>query len=76
MDNIKSFTAYSCIDSCEGICKRVFNDIENLSLDKVDLIEAYINDKLHGGRDYEYIIKLGELFKELDQTYEKLKMRI
>ncbi|NFH88821.1 hypothetical protein FDA33_01065 [Clostridium botulinum] len=76
MDNIKSFTSYSCIDSCEGMCKKVFTDIENLSLDEVDLIETYINDKLHGGRNYEYIIKLGELFKELEQKYEKLKKGI
>ena len=68
---IKSLNLNTYMDSCEGMCKRVFTDIEKIYPDEVDLVEAYFNDKNHGGLDYSYIIKLGQLIKELEEIYLK-----
>lgn len=67
---IKSLALNTYIDSCEGMCKRVFTDIEKVYPNKNDLVKAYFNDKNNGGRDYSYIIKLGQLIKEIEDTYK------
>lgn len=66
---VKSLALNTYMDSCEGMCKRVFTDIEKIYTNKIDLVEAYFNDRDNGARDYSYIIKLGKLIKELEEIY-------
>lgn len=68
MVELESFVFMTCIDSCNGMCRRVLSDIEKSGLDKDGLLKAYLNDKNSGGRDYSNIIKLGELLKELEES--------
>ena len=74
MKDLKSLVFMTCMDSCNGMCRRVLSDIEKSNLDKNDLVEAYFNDKNSGGRDYGYIIKLGELLKELEEKSNNLNI--
>lgn len=69
MNDFKSLVFITCIDSCNGMCRRVLNDLKKSGLDKNGLVEAYLNDKNNGGRDYSDIIKLGKLLKELEENY-------
>jgi len=63
--DINSLMGITCIDVCDGVCKRVLKDIEKSEHSTEKLMEAYLNDKLHGGRDYQSIIKLGKLLSEI-----------
>lgn len=69
---INSLSTRTCLDTCEGVCKRVLKDIKDLSDDK--MLEEYINDKLSGGRDYSSIIQLGLLLNKLEEeSKDKIK---
>lgn len=63
----KSFALNTYIDSCNGMCKRVLKDIEDLNYSADDLITAYTTDKQNGGRDYSAIIKLGKIMAKLEE---------
>ena len=69
----KSLTFNTNIASCNGMCKRVLNDIEGLSYDSKDLLDAYLTDKNQGGCNYSAIIKLGQLLKELEDRTISLR---
>ncbi|MBM7869257.1 hypothetical protein JOC70_000726 [Clostridium pascui] len=73
MDQFKSISSNTYIDSCEGMCKRVLKDIEDNFSDEEILLDAYITDINNGGRDYTSIMQLGLLLKELDVKYKGLK---
>lgn len=64
--NIKSFALNTYIDSCNGMCKRVLKDIEELNYSAENLISAYANDKSQG-RDYSAIIELGKIMAKLEE---------
>lgn len=63
----KSFALNTYIDSCNGMCKRVLKDIEDLNYSADDLITAYTTDKQNGCRDYSAIIKLGKIMAKLEE---------
>lgn len=71
MKKHEQLSAITCIDSAEGMAKRVLSDIsaENFSME--ELIESYQLDYLHGGKKYENIIRLGELIMKLDNSIKK-----
>lgn len=73
INEINSISSSTCIDSCNGICRRVLKDIENNFNDSEMLLDAYIIDLNQGGRDYSSIIQLGLLLKQLDDKYKQLK---
>lgn len=70
MELMKSLAFITCIESCNGMCRRVLEDIQKDCPDIKDLIEAYFNDKYHEGRDYKYIMELGELLKKISSLQD------
>ena len=65
---INSLAMETYMDCCEGMCKRVYTDIKNKFDNEEILKDAYETDRTQGAREYEYIIKLGELIKELEEN--------
>lgn len=63
------FSEVSCFPACEGICKRVLNDIKKeygeISIDALKI--HYEEDKARRSSSFENIIKLGELLKSLEE---------
>ncbi|MGL4369354.1 MAG: hypothetical protein ACRCUT_06760 [Spirochaetota bacterium] len=66
MKSIKSLALNTCIDSCNGMCRRVLEDAKKLYPDESDLVEAYLADKVNGGRNFTSIIELGLLLKKIE----------
>lgn len=68
------FSQISCFRTCEGICRRVINDIkkqyEGLSIDALKIY--YEEDKVRLGSSFESIVKLGELLKLLEEDHRDL----
>lgn len=62
------FSQISCFQACEGICRRVLNDIKKeygeISVDALKI--HYEEDKVRMGSSFKNIIELGELLKSLE----------
>lgn len=63
------FSQVSCFPACEGICRRVLNDIKKeYGETSIDALKIYYEeDKIRMGSSFENIIKLGELLKSLEE---------
>ena len=68
MELIKSLALNTCIDSCNGMCKKILKDSKKLFPHESDLLIAYRADKENGGRDYQSIIELGIMLKKLEEN--------
>ena len=70
----RMFSEVSCFRTCEGICRRVLNDIKkeygDMSMDALKIY--YEEDKVKRGSSFKNIIKLGELLKLLEEDNFKL----
>ncbi|HEX3016252.1 MAG TPA: hypothetical protein VHP31_00155 [Caproicibacter sp.] len=62
---ILTLDGLTCIDSAEGMAKRVLNDLKKSGLSKHELVIAYSLDYLNGGYEYPNLIQLGQLLKEI-----------
>lgn len=69
------FSEISCFPACEGICRRVLNDIKKeygeISVDALKI--HYEEDKVRMGSSFKNIIELGELLNSLDEDVVALK---
>lgn len=63
------FSEVSCFPACEGICRRVLNDIkEKYGEISIDVLKIYYEeDKIRKGSSFKNIIELGELLKSLEE---------
>lgn len=63
------FSEVSCFRTCEGICRRVLNDIkEKYGEILIDVLKIYYEeDKMRKSSSYKDIIELGELLKSLEE---------
>ena len=63
------FSQISCFPACEGICRRVLNDIKKeYGETSIDALKIYYEeDKIRLGSSFENIIELGELLKSLEE---------
>ena len=63
------FSEVSCFPACEGICRRVLNDIKKKYNDiSIDVLKIYYEeDKIRKGSNFKNIIELGELLKSLEE---------
>lgn len=63
------FSEVSCFPACEGICRKVLNDIkkeyDGMSIDALKIY--YEEDRVKGGYSVKNIIELGELLKSLEE---------
>ena len=63
------FSEVSCFRTCEGICRRVLNDIkkqyEGVSIDALKIY--YEEDKVRLGSSFKNIMELGKLLKSLEE---------
>lgn len=55
----------TCIDSAEGMARRVLSDLKKSGLSKHELAVAYSLDYLNGGFQYPSLIQLGQLLQEI-----------
>lgn len=62
------FSEVSCFPACEGICRRVLNDIKKeygeISIDALKI--HYEEDKIKKGSNFKNIIELGKLLESLE----------
>lgn len=63
------FSEVSCFATCEGVCKRVLNDIKKEYKDvSIDALKFYYaHDKRYKGSSYKNIIELAELLKSFEE---------
>lgn len=68
-DNHIFFSEVSCFSACEGMCKRVLNDIKKVYGEiSIDTLKMHYNhDKTELGSRYKNIIELGKLLKLLEE---------
>lgn len=64
------FSEISCFRTCDGICRRVLNDIKKEYGDvSIDALKIYYEeDRVKKGSSFKNIIKLGELLKSLEES--------
>lgn len=62
---ISTLDGLTCIDSAEGMARRVLSDLKTCGLTKDELAAAYKRDYLDGGYQYPNLISLGELLGDL-----------
>lgn len=62
---IPTLESLTCIDSAEGMARRVLFDLEHCGLSRQKLAAAYKHDYQDGGYQYPNLIRLGQLLQEL-----------
>ncbi len=61
---IPTLESLTCIDSAEGMARRVLFDLKHSGLSKHELAAAYQHDYQDGGYQYPNLIRLGQLLQE------------
>lgn len=64
-NELESLDRITCIDSAEGMARRVLNDLKKSGLSKQELAKAYKCGLRYGGSDYPNLIHLGDFMKEI-----------
>lgn len=62
---ISTLDGLTCIDSAEGMARRVLSDFKRCGMTKSELAAAYQRDYQDGGYQYPNLIRLGELLQDL-----------
>jgi hypothetical protein len=73
-DELLSLDGITCIDSAEGMARRVLNDLEKSGLPKKELARVYKFGLRYGGSDYPNLIRLGNLMKEITSLARSIKV--
>jgi hypothetical protein len=68
----RDLTCVTCIDSAEGMARRVLHDLEKSGLSKEELARVYKSGFLYGDFTYNNLIKLGTLLQELSGIAEEI----
>ena len=74
----RTISEVSCFRTCEGICRRVLNDIKKeygeISIDALKI--HYEKENIFGSSNYKNIIELGALLKSLDEDVNDLEKSV